>query len=76
MSLYFNLSIYLNKIILNILLKKNYYPETNSSHLKHDAWKMKIPFGFGFLSGDMLVSGRVNKNIQPENYHMTTVKTP
>ena len=40
-------------------------PQTNSSHLKIDSWKMKSPFGIAYLQG-RTVSFRDNRIIKGE----------
>ena len=58
------------KVVETVPLKKIWWslnislitlPETNSSHLNMDAWKIKVPFGGGLFSGAkwLLVSGRL-----------------
>ena len=42
-------------------LQQNTLPETNSSHLKMDGWKMNFLLGWPIFRCELLVSGRVNQ---------------
>ena len=49
-------------------------PETNSSPLKMDGWKMNFLLGWPNFRGEMLVSGRVNESMRvaesPGGHHV------
>ncbi len=53
--------------------KNDTLPETNSSYLKMDGWKMIVSFWEDLFSGAMLVSGRV---YIPWRIHGTIVYFP
>ena len=47
----------------NFLLKGDTLPETNSSPLKINGWKMKVLLGWPIFRGELLVSGSVHLQV-------------